>query len=440
MNNLSVKYDTVLFDLDGTITDSATGIAGSIRHVIQRMGLPEIEEEKLGLFMGPSLNESFSRHLGLAGDDIERAVAIYRDDYAVSGIYNNRVYQGIPNLLLRLKKSGASVILATHKPTVYARLILEYFGLLGLFDSVVGVPLDANYHDKADIVRQALPARRKGRAVMIGDRQNDMKAAKANNIDAIGVLYGYGSESELVGSGADRIAAAVSDLAEMLLPMDGGRSEIAPTVNGLFMTIEGIDGAGKTTQVPLLAERLTQMGWEVVTTREPGGDLVAEKIRELLKADGIGDMTAETEAYLFAASRAQHVRKVIMPALARGAVVISDRFVDSSIAYQGAGRELGASRVQRLNELAVDVCVPDLVMLLMVDLETALLRRGSATRLDRIERSGESFFRRVYDAFVGLAEEEPDRVHIVDASRSIEETTAQTLALAAECVKAHLMA
>ena len=435
MSNLSKKYDAILFDLDGTITDSEAGIANSIRHVIRQMGLPEIEEEKLRQFMGPPLNESFSRHFGLADEKLEHAIALYREEFSVKGIYDNRVYTGIPNLLARLKRDGAAVVLATHKPTVYARKILEYFGLAGLFDSVVGVPLDAKPHDKADIVRQALPARFK-RAVMIGDRQYDMKAAKANNIDAIGVLYGYGSESELLDSGADRIVRTVGDLGEMLLPAD------APTPAGLFITVEGIDGAGKSTQVPLLKARLNQMGWDVVATREPGGEPIAEKIRAILKEGGgendVNAITPEAEAYLFAASRAQHVRRVIMPALAQGSIVISDRFVDSNIAYQGAGRELGMSQIKRLNELAVDACVPDLVMLLMVDLETALLRRGSATRLDRIERSGESFFRRVHGAFIELARSEPERVHIIDASGPIEKVTGHMLSLAEKLVIKHL--
>jgi dTMP kinase len=149
-------------------------------------------------------------------------------------------------------------------------------------------------------------------------------------------------------------------------------------------------------------------------------------------------MTPEAEAYLFAASRAQHVRSVIAPALAQGRIVLSDRFVDSSVAYQGGGRELGFERIQRLNEMAVGACVPDLVMLLMVDLKTALLRRESATRLDRIERAGEVFFQRVYNAFLMLAKAEPDRVHCVDASQPGEGVKERLFQLADAALRAHI--
>ncbi|MDR1569085.1 MAG: dTMP kinase [Oscillospiraceae bacterium] len=426
----SPRYDTVLFDLDGTITDSGPGIAQSVRHVIDTFGLEPLDDAELQKFFGPSLHESFSRHLRLEESDIERAITVYRDEFSSRGILNNRVYKGLPNLLTLLKSQGASIILATAKPTAYARRILVNFGLIGLFDSIVGVPLDARDHDKADIVRQALPARYR-RAVLVGDRHYDVRAAKANNIDSIGVTYGYGSEQEIISAGADFIARDVPALTRLLCGD-------APPPQGLFITMEGLDAAGKTTQVPLLKDHLERMGWDVLDTREPGGCALSERIRELLADPDNRDMTPEAEAYLFAASRAQHVRSVIAPALAQGRIVLSDRFVDSSVAYQGGGRELGFERIQRLNEMAVGACVPDLVMLLMVDLKTALLRRESATRLDRIERAGEVFFQRVYNAFLMLAKAEPDRVHCVDASQPVEVVKERLFQLADAALRAHI--
>lgn len=424
------KYDAVLFDLDGTITDSGPGIAQSVRHVINTLGLDTIDDEQLRKFVGPSLRESFTQHLHLPDEEIAHAIAVYRDEFTARGMFNNRVYVGMPNLLKRLKSQGVCLIVATSKATVYARRILDHFGLLGLFDVVVGVPLDTQDHDKADVVRNALPARCR-RPVMVGDRHYDISAAKANNIESIGVLFGYGSEKELTSAGADHIAADMSKLTRLLC------GDVPPP-QGIFITIEGVDAAGKTTQAPMLREHLERAGWDVLDTREPGGCALSERIRDLLVDPYNRDMTPEAEAYLFAASRAQHVRTVIAPALAQGRVVLSDRFVDSSVAYQGAGRELGCDRIQRINEMAVGACVPDLSLLLMVDLETALLRRQSATRLDRIERSGEDFYRRVYEAFATIAAAEPDRVHCVDASQSIEDVRDQLFAHADAAIRAHL--
>ncbi|GHU77307.1 hypothetical protein AGMMS49992_24770 [Clostridia bacterium] len=428
---MNPRYDTLLFDLDGTLTDSYPGVTGSVIAAIDGMGLEQPDVTTLRTFMGPPLSESFKRvfsHLTQA--EVDHAIALYRDDFTVNGIYNNRVYQGIPHLLKRLHAMGVNCIVATSKPTVFARRVLEYFGILELFDAVIGVELDEREHDKADVVRAALPAHYR-RAAMVGDRHYDMRAAKANNIDAIGVLYGYGDRVELLETGADALAEDVPALTRMLC---GG----ADVSEGLFITLEGIDGAGKTTQMPLLAERLGLMGFEVVTTREPGGCALAERIREITQDTSNIGMTAEAEAYLFAASRAQHVREVIAPALARGAIVISDRFVDSSVAYQGGGRELGLRNVQQLNEMALGACLPDLTLLFMVDPTTALLRRGIATRLDRMERAGEAFFQRVYDALVTIGREEPDRVKFVDASKPVEEVSRSVFALTEAAVRAHL--
>ncbi|GHU67559.1 hypothetical protein FACS1894184_07630 [Clostridia bacterium] len=432
MQTTSPRYDVILFDLDGTLTDPYHGITGSVKAAIDGMGLTQPDEDTLRTFIGPPLAASIKRlYNELTQEQVDHCIALYREDFTVNGIYNNRVYTGIPHLLRRLRAMGVTCIVATSKPTVFARRILEHFGLLEMFDAVVGVELDEREHDKADIVRAALPAHYR-RAVMVGDRQYDMRAAKANNIDAIGVLFGYGDLAELNDSGADAVAEDVPALMRLLCGDD-------VATEGLFITLEGLDGSGKTTQMPMLAERLTQMGFDVVTTREPGGPPLSERIREILQDTSITGMTAETEAYLFAASRAQHVREVVAPALARGAVVISDRFVDSSAAYQGGGRELGCERVQRINEMALGACLPDLTLLFLMDPAASLLRRGSATRLDRLERAGEAFFTRVYDAFVAIQREEPDRVKFIDASQTVEQVTQEAIRLTEAAVRAHLL-
>jgi dTMP kinase len=168
----------------------------------------------------------------------------------------------------------------------------------------------------------------------------------------------------------------------------------------MFVTFEGIDGSGKTTQVELLRQELERLGREVVATREPGGTALGEGIRELV-LHGV-DMTAWAEAALYAAARAQLVSEVVIPALDRGADVVCDRYVDSSLAYQGSARGLGLDRVLELNLNAVTGLLPEKTFLLTVDAETAA-QRVAKNKLDRIEREGTEFMRRVDEAYRELA-------------------------------------
>ena len=183
------------------------------------------------------------------------------------------------------------------------------------------------------------------------------------------------------------------------------------------MTFEGIDGSGKSTQARLLAEALAQDGREVVLTREPGGTELGERIRELLLH--AGDVTPWAEATLFAAARAQLVEAVIVPALARGADVVCDRYLDSSLAYQGIARGLGLERVLELNLHATGGLLPDRTYLLLVDPQLAA-GRMPATR-DRIEREDEEFRARVDGAYRELAEVFPDRITTIDGNRPPDE-------------------
>lgn len=193
-------------------------------------------------------------------------------------------------------------------------------------------------------------------------------------------------------------------------------------MTGLFIAFEGGDGAGKSTQVKLLASALQEQGHEVVVTREPGGSDVAEHIREVLlnpnhRIDGI------TEALLFAAARADHVNKVIRPALQRNNIVISDRFVDSSIAYQGVARELGIEKVRDLNLWATDNLVPDLTIVLDVTTDAGLAR---AQEPNRMENEGADFHEIVKDAFLTLAKQNPERYFVLSANQT-RETIAQEI-------------
>lgn len=190
---------------------------------------------------------------------------------------------------------------------------------------------------------------------------------------------------------------------------------------GAFITFEGVDGCGKTTHVRLLSEYLRDGGREVVLTREPGGCGISEQIRSLLLDPANAGMTPETEALLYAASRAQHVAEVIRPALERGCIVLSDRFLDSSLAYQGGGRCLGHEVVEAVNAPAVGDLAPDLTFFLDYPPRKAF-ERISRKAPDRLERQDASFFDRLYADFRMIEKNDPGRVRRIDASGTEQET------------------
>jgi dTMP kinase len=201
-------------------------------------------------------------------------------------------------------------------------------------------------------------------------------------------------------------------------------------MKGLFITFEGTEGGGKTTQIALLAERLQELGRIVRVLREPGGTPIGEEIRHTLKHSVNNEaMTPETELLLMNASRAQLVREVIRPSLERGEVVLCDRFFDSTIAYQGFGRGLELARVRSVIEFAVGNTRPHLTLLLHVPLSVSEARRqareaGAAPVRDRIESAGRAFFERVEQGFQALAEAEPARVRKIDATATKEQVHA----------------
>lgn len=192
-------------------------------------------------------------------------------------------------------------------------------------------------------------------------------------------------------------------------------------MSGLFITMEGTDGAGKTTQIKLLEEYLIHKGYKVVCTREPGGTPISEKIREIIIDKNNTEMTDMTEALLYAAARAQHVDEVILPALKEGGIVISDRFVDSSVVYQGFARSIGERLIKNINKYAVGDLEPDITFFLKLKPEDGLARKRNQAELDRLEAEKFSFHQRVYDGYVRLSKRCKSRIQVVDALKPIEE-------------------
>ena len=190
-------------------------------------------------------------------------------------------------------------------------------------------------------------------------------------------------------------------------------------MNGIFITLEGTDASGKTTQIGLLSEYLEKKGVPHIVTREPGGTAIGEKIRTIILDKENSEMLPATEALLYAASRAQLTGQVVRPALREGKVVISDRFLDSSIAYQGYGRNLG-DMIRRINEPAVEGLKPDLTILLKTD-PAAMRKRRDASLEDRMDSQKLEFHREVLRGYLTLSQEEPERFFVIDGERPVDE-------------------
>ena len=197
---------------------------------------------------------------------------------------------------------------------------------------------------------------------------------------------------------------------------------------GLFITFEGGDGCGKTTQIKLLDEYLRSKGYQTLLTREPGSKGLGIKLREIL-LNYDGDVSPRAESFLFLADRAQHVDCIIKPALENGVIVLCDRHTDSTIAYQGYGRGLDLEQIHNLNSIATNGLKPDLTIVLDVDVETSQKRVGAEK--DRMESAGIEFFERVRKGFLEIAKQEPERVKVVDSTQTIEEIHKQILELVA---------
>lgn len=409
--NSSLRCPAVIFDLDGTLTDSAPGILNTARHALHSLGHHIPDEDTMRRFLGPPLMHSFVHFCGMDEAQAQTAQEVYRLRYLETGYLENAVYPGIRQLLQALKQAGAYLGVATHKPLSPSLQILEAFDLLRYFDAVAG-PVGDESPSKGELIRRANPQGLE--AIMIGDRHTDIEGAHQAGALGVAALYGYGQQEEFAD--ADYVAHSVSDLYDIL------GVTYQPSA-GYFISLEGNDGSGKSTQARLLAQKLTQMGHDVLLTREPGGTQIGEKIRNILLDTANREMHPLTEALLYAAARAQHVQQVILPALKAGKLVLTDRFVDSSIAYQGAGRELGMEMVEGINAPAVAGKMPDLTVFLSVDPGEGIRRRGRSSVKDRLEEEEDAFHQRVGDAFLQMTKNDPRFITI--ASQTNKQDTAR---------------
>jgi len=209
----------MLFDLDGTITDSGEGIKNSVVHALNKFGIEVKDRNELNKFVGPPLGDSFQMYYGFSPEKSKTAIEYYREYYTVKGMFENRLYEGIEALLKNIKDNGGVNILATSKPGVFAKKILEYFHIDKYFSYIIGSNLDGTMVKKYDIIKSAIESCRitdLSDAVMIGDRHYDIDGARKFGIKSIGVLYGYGSRKELEEAGADFLAGTVDEIWEIL--------------------------------------------------------------------------------------------------------------------------------------------------------------------------------------------------------------------------------
>lgn len=218
-------YQTILFDLDGTLTDSAPGIIHSVQYALNKYGI-KAEDEELRVFIGPPLIHSFQERFGFDHDKALEAVAFYREYFTAGGMFENSVYPGIEKLLGKLKQDGKRLAVATSKPELFSRQILEHFALTPYFDFIGGAAMDESRATKTEVlayVLETLQADPKT-AVMIGDRKNDIEAAAALGTQSIGVLYGYGSKEELAAAGATVFAETPEDIYRIIFDSQCGET------------------------------------------------------------------------------------------------------------------------------------------------------------------------------------------------------------------------
>ena len=208
-------FETVLFDLDGTLTDPALGIANSVAYALSKWNISVKDRSELFKFIGPPLLDSFSEYYGFSDEQSRLALKFYREYFTDRGMFENRVYNGIPELLSALKSRNKKLIVATSKPEEFAVRILQHFDLDGYFDFIGGASMDETRVKKADVIQYALDTcniNNKASVVMVGDRHHDIDGAKLCGLPSIGVTYGYGSIDELKDAGADFIALSVEDI------------------------------------------------------------------------------------------------------------------------------------------------------------------------------------------------------------------------------------
>lgn len=212
-------YKYVLFDLDGTLTDPGDGITNSVAYALNKFNIIVKNKADLYKFIGPPLIDSFMTYYGMNYEDGLKAVEYYREYFSVTGIFENTMFDGIPELLCEIKNSGRKIALATSKPEQYAVRILEHFGLTKYFDFVGAATMDETRSKKADVITYTLDnlgVNDKSKVIMIGDRHHDIDGANQNDIDSIGVLFGYGDRKELEEAGATYIFETINDVIKFL--------------------------------------------------------------------------------------------------------------------------------------------------------------------------------------------------------------------------------
>lgn len=220
-------YQYILFDLDGTLTDPKIGITSCVQYALRKLGIDEPDLDKLEPFIGPPLTDSFREFYGFDDETVQQAVMYYRERFSTIGLFENEIYPGMAQMLAHLKQAGRRLAVASSKPVVFVRQILEHFEIRSYFDVVVGSELDGTRAKKEEVVEEALrqllgdegrintDARRD--VVMVGDRKFDIEGAKAYHIDSIGVAYGYAACGELEEAGADVIVETVEELERVLM-------------------------------------------------------------------------------------------------------------------------------------------------------------------------------------------------------------------------------
>lgn len=218
-----MRYQYLLFDLDGTITDPKVGITTCVQYALEHFGIHEPDNDKLEPFIGPPLQDSFEQFYHMDAETAKQAVAKYRERFQTVGLYENEIYDGMAELLKTLKEGGCRLAVASSKPTVFVKKILEHFDVAQYFDVVVGSELNGSRSKKEEVVQEALrqldPKEQASSAqmVMIGDRYFDVQGAKAHHLDSIGVAYGYAAEGELQQAGATFVVDTVEELGRLLL-------------------------------------------------------------------------------------------------------------------------------------------------------------------------------------------------------------------------------
>lgn len=213
------KYELIIFDLDGTLTDSGPGIINSVQYALEKMGINEEDRLKLHAFVGPPLIDSFQEFYEMTPKEAWQAVQYYRKYFVEKGMFENQVYAGMPALLARLYDSRRCLAVATTKPGVYARQILEHFDLLNYFNPVAGSNLDGSLMNKSELIAMVLeqfPHLQPQAALMVGDRKFDIQGAKLNGIDSVAVTFGYGSREELLKSQPVYMVDSVEELWQLL--------------------------------------------------------------------------------------------------------------------------------------------------------------------------------------------------------------------------------